>query len=97
MATLPARALAAPVRERLAAAGAPVADPASSTLLRVATIDYLAGRRDDFGEPERVDRAGILVRDALVAHLRAGGLGEATSGRDATLDPHAAVDADATA
>ena len=65
------RAMAAPLRERLAAAGS-APDPARR--YRVATTSYFAGRRDWLGEPERVEASDVLLRDALVAHLRAGGL-----------------------
>jgi hypothetical protein len=69
VATISGRAMAAPLRERLAAHGVPV-DPAAS--YRVATLDYFAGRRDVFGEPSDVARGSTLFRDAIVAHLRAG-------------------------
>jgi hypothetical protein len=36
----------------------------------VATIDYVAGESSLLGEPSRVERGKLLVRDALVAHLR---------------------------
>jgi hypothetical protein len=69
VATIAGRAIAPPLRDRLAAQGVAV-DPAAS--YRVATLDYFAGRSDWLGEPMRVERAGTLLRDALVAHLRAG-------------------------
>jgi hypothetical protein len=69
VATIAGRAMAAPLRERLASHGVAV-DPAGS--YRVATLDYFAGRSDLFGEPSDVARGTTLFRDALVAHLRAG-------------------------
>lgn len=67
-------AMAAPLRERLAAAGS---EPDPARRYRVATTSYFAGRRDWVGEPERVETSDVLLRDALVAHLRAGGLAAA--------------------
>ena len=74
VAEIEGRAMAAPLRERLAAAGAP---PAPERRYRVATTGYAAGRKDWFGEPERLETSELLLRDALVAHLRAGGLATA--------------------
>ncbi len=71
VATLEGRAMAAPLRDRLTAAGVPVQEAAR---YRVATLEYFAGRPDMVGRPERVDTSALLLRDALVAHLRAGGL-----------------------
>jgi hypothetical protein len=71
LATIAGRAMAAPLRERLTAAGAEI-EPGRR--YRVATTDWHAGRADLFGEPEDVTLAATLVRDALIAHLRAGGL-----------------------
>jgi hypothetical protein len=69
VATVAGSAMAAPLRERLAAQGEAI-DPAAA--YRLATLDYFAGQRDEFGEPSRVERSSTLLRDALVAHLRAG-------------------------
>jgi hypothetical protein len=71
VATIAGRAMAPPLRDRLAAQGAAI-DPAMS--YRVATLDYFAGRSDAFGEPSHVERGDTLLRHALVAHLRAGAL-----------------------
>jgi len=76
VAEIEGRAMAAPLRERLAAAGAA---PAPEGRYRVATTRYCAGRRDWFGEPERIQASEQLLRDALVAHLRAGALTAARS------------------
>jgi hypothetical protein len=37
---------------------------------RVATTDYVAREAEWFGEPAEIEGTGVLVRDALVAHLR---------------------------
>jgi Protein of unknown function (DUF3500) len=74
VAEIDGRAMAAPLRERLAAAGA---EPAPERRYRVATVSYAASRSDWFGEPERVEPSELLLRDALVAHLRAGGFAAA--------------------
>jgi hypothetical protein len=71
VAEIEGRAMAGPLRERLAAAGTA---PAPERRYRVATTRYCAGRRDWFGEPEGVLESELLLRDALVAHLRADGL-----------------------
>jgi hypothetical protein len=71
VASLPGRATAAPLRERLAAGGVAV-DP--DAVVRIATTEYVARRTDWLGEPEAVEAGPTLLRDALVAHLRAGGL-----------------------
>jgi hypothetical protein len=68
VATIDARAMAEPLRERLAAAGAA---PEPGQRYRVATTNYFASRADQFGTPERVDTAPLYLREALVAHLRA--------------------------
>ena len=75
VATIEGRAMAAPLRDRLAAAGTPVEE---SQRYRIATLEYFAGRPDLVGKPERVDTSALLLRDALVSHLRAGGLASAT-------------------
>lgn len=68
VATIEGRALAAPLRERLAAAGAALAP---ERRYRVATTSYFASRRDEFGEPSAVEEGSLYLREALVAHLRA--------------------------
>jgi hypothetical protein len=74
VAEIEGRAMAAPLRERLAAAGAALAPEGR---YRVATTGYFASRRDWFGEPERVEESELLLRDALVAELRTEGLAAA--------------------
>jgi hypothetical protein len=64
-------AMSAGLRERLGAGGARV-EP--DQRYRVATTDYFAATPDIFGEPDAVESDGGLLRDALVAHLSAGGL-----------------------
>ena len=39
---------------------------------------YFAATPEIFGEPESVETEALLLRDALVSHLRAGGLADAT-------------------
>jgi hypothetical protein len=46
---------------------------------RVATLEYFAGTSEIFGEPEAFERGDLLLRDALVTHLRAGGLADASA------------------
>ena len=72
VATIAGRAMSAALRDRLAAAGAAI-EPARR--YRVASTQYFATAPEIFGEPEAVEREDLLLRDALVAHLRAGGLG----------------------
>lgn len=64
------RAMADSLRTRLAARGVAIAP---SRTYRVATTDYFASH-GDLGEPTGVESGAVLLRDALVAHLRAGGL-----------------------
>jgi hypothetical protein len=78
VATIEGHAMGARLRERLAASGGA---PVPSQRYRVATTDYLASRRDVFGEPERVETSSRLLRDALVAQLRDSGLEGVTSAR----------------
>jgi hypothetical protein len=73
VATIEGRAMSAGLRDRLAAAGAAI-DP--ERRYRVSTLDYAAGRADWFGTPASVERGDVWLRDALVEHLRAGGLRE---------------------
>jgi hypothetical protein len=74
VATISGAAMSAALRDRLARGGLRV-EPGAR--YRVATTDYHATVRDVFGEPERVEPGETLLRDALVAHLRAGGLADA--------------------
>jgi hypothetical protein len=67
-------AMAPPLRERLIAAGHAV-DP--SARHRIATTEYFASRADWVGTPDDVSVHDGLLRDALVTHLRAGGLATA--------------------
>jgi hypothetical protein len=71
VATLPGKDMAAPLRARLEASGVRI-EPAER--YRVATLDWYAKLGDVFGEPESVEDTDVYLRDALVAHLRAGGL-----------------------
>jgi len=75
VATIEGRAMSAALRDRLRAAGAAI-EPARRQ--RVATTQYFASQPAIFGEPDSVERSGQLLRDALVEHLRAGGLAGAT-------------------
>ena len=75
VATIEGRAMSAALRERLTAAGAEI-DLARR--YRVASTQYFAGEREIFGEPDAVEHGELLLRDALVAQLRAGGLVDAT-------------------
>jgi hypothetical protein len=63
--------MAPALRERLVAAGTAI-EP--DRRYRVASTDYLSRQRDRFGDPADVETGPELLRDALVAHLRAGGL-----------------------
>jgi len=69
--TIAGRAMAPALRERLAATGA-VIEP--GTRYRVATTEWYATREDLVGSPDEVATAATFLRDALVEHLRAGGL-----------------------
>lgn len=71
VASIDGRAMAPALRERLVATGTAI-EP--NRRYPVATTDYAARQRDRFGEPADVETGGELLRDALVAHLRAGGL-----------------------
>jgi hypothetical protein len=73
VASIPGRAMTPALRERLASGGLEI-DPAQS--YRVATLEYFAGSSEIFGDPQRVEPSDLLLRDALVAHLRADGLAE---------------------
>ena len=68
VATIEGRAMAALLRARLEAAGGAL-EPGRR--YRIATTEYFASRRDEFGEPARVDPGPLYLREALVAHLRA--------------------------
>jgi len=69
VATVEGRALAEEARRRLDDAGVAVDE---GQRYRIATTDYTAGERESFGEPLRVETSSVLLRDAVVAHLRAG-------------------------
>jgi hypothetical protein len=64
-------ALAAPLRERLRLA--------PTGRHRVATTAYLAGERALFGQADRVVPTHLPVREAIIAHLRGGGLRSAAA------------------
>ena len=74
VASIQGRAMSAALRERLAAGGVEVLPTRS---YRVATTEYAAATREILGEPDSVETGDPLLRDALVAHLRAGGLADA--------------------
>jgi hypothetical protein len=76
VASIEGRAMSAGLRERLAAGGLAV-QPGER--YRVATLEYFAATPAIFGEPASVDPGSVLLRDALVAHLRAGGLADAAA------------------
>lgn len=76
VATIEGRAMSAVLRERLAGAGAEI-EPARR--YRVASTEYFAAQAEIFGEPDAIERDALLLRDALVAHLRAGGLADANA------------------
>jgi hypothetical protein len=65
VARIDARAMARPVRERL---------DVREGVQRVATTAFLAGDPEQFGRPESVTDTGTRLSEALLAHLRAGGL-----------------------
>jgi hypothetical protein len=74
VATIEGRAMAAPLRQRLSAAGAAI-EP--SQRYRIASTDYGISRKDWFGAVDAFEGSDVLLRDALVAHLRGGGLADA--------------------
>ncbi len=74
VASIEGRAMSAALRERLAAGGVAVLPTQS---YRVATTQYFAVTPEIFGEPDSVEAGDLLLRDALVEHLRAGGLADA--------------------
>lgn len=76
VATIRSEAMAEPLRQRLAAGGAPALP---GRTWRIASTPYFASRSDAFGVPERVDGGGVLLRDALLEHLRRGGLARAST------------------
>ena len=76
VASIQGRAMSAALRERLTAGGVAV-EPARR--YRVATLEYFAATPEIFGEPEDFERGDLLLRDALVTHLRAGGLADASA------------------
>lgn len=76
VATLDGRAMAAPLRQRLEEGGVVIN---AQQRYRVATTDYSVQQAESFGQPDRAERSSVLLRDALVAYLRAGGLAQATA------------------
>lgn len=70
VATVEGRAMGAALRDRLVAEGSAV-EPRQR--YRVASAEYFT-RQPEFGDPERVETGEVLLRDAVVAHLRGGGL-----------------------
>jgi len=74
VATIDGRAMGASLRARLAAQGVAL-EPARR--YRIASAEYFAQGGEGFGEAERVELSPQILGDALVAHLRAGGLAEA--------------------
>jgi hypothetical protein len=76
VATFEGRALAAPARERLARSGVAI-EPGGR--YRVATTDYFArgDETHELGTPLAVETGAELLRDALIAELRANGLSAA--------------------
>lgn len=73
VATLEGRALSAPARERLARSGTAI-EP--NGRYRIATTDYFASgdRERELGEPLAVETGPFLLREALIAEIRANGL-----------------------
>jgi hypothetical protein len=76
VATFEGRGLGKELAERLSASGVAI-EPGRH--YRVATAEYFASEHAGLGNPERVERSDLLLRDALVAHLRAGGLRDAAA------------------
>jgi hypothetical protein len=76
VATVEGRALAAPARERLARAGVAI-EPGGR--YRIATTDYFArgDEAHELGTPLAVETGSELVRDALIAEIRANRLAAA--------------------
>jgi hypothetical protein len=75
VASIEGRATSAALRERLEASGVAI-EPGRR--YRVASTQYFASQPGIFGEAEDVERGDGLLRDAIVAHLRAGGLADAS-------------------
>lgn len=70
VATIEGREMSFALRQRLTAQGVRVS---RGDHYRIATTDYY-GRQQEFGRPRAVESSDLLLRDALVAHLRAGAL-----------------------
>jgi hypothetical protein len=70
VATIEGREMAFDLRQRLTAQGAKIE---RGDLYRIATTDYY-GREEEFGTPHSVESSPLLLRDALVTHLRLGAL-----------------------
>jgi len=73
VASIRGRAMTAALRERVESGGLEV-DPARS--YRIATLRYFAETPEIFGDPQSLEPSDLLLRDALVAHLRANGLAD---------------------
>ncbi len=71
VATIAGGAMSTPLRKHLEDSGLQI-DLTRS--YRVATTDYLGGQPESFGDPERVESQTTLMRDAIVAELRANGV-----------------------
>jgi hypothetical protein len=76
VATIEGRAMGEPLRARLAEQGVAVE---AAQRYRIASAEYFARGGESFGEAERVELSPGILGDALVAHLRAGGLADAAA------------------
>lgn len=70
VASIEGREMAFDLLRRLTAQGEKIE---RGDLYRIATTDYY-GRQDEFGKPKSVEVSPLLLRDALVTHLRLGAL-----------------------
>lgn len=70
IATIEGREMEFGLYQRLTAQGLKVE---RGDLYRIATTDYY-GRQEEFGKPDSIETSPLLLRDALVSHLRAGAL-----------------------
>ena len=70
VASIEGREMAFSLRQRLVAQGVNIE---RGDLYRIATTDYY-GRQEEFGTPHSIETSPLLLRDALVDHLRAGAL-----------------------
>ncbi|RIL06118.1 MAG: hypothetical protein DCC71_07845 [Proteobacteria bacterium] len=71
VASIEGREMALPLRHRLGGQGVALE---AGRHYRIATTDYF-GRQEEFGRVESIEETPLLLRDALVEHLRAGALG----------------------